>query len=411
MKKTIRDTLKITALGIAVLFTGLLTSCHDQIYQKINKEVKLEANGISGDINSIVRFNGKLYLSNGKLYEKDATPSRDTGLFNRQWKKVSTNLSEKGKSIGHIAADGNYIYAVVLTYKESKTTGYNQVSDRSLHYSSDGENWTEITKESLSSIIGSSPSIGSILTVMGNRAYDFASSCYDPLLANAYVKLYDSTDKKYKIYLLDGPSVPTSPVTSNNANENTESVVYFKGDDYFFDFYASAANDTYMYYTTSGSEKLYWANQLDYNSESGEYSYTVNGTERSYDEDSSYIYSIGVTADALILGTFYGAVNVKFKGTDSSDTDKYRIPENDPSDFSNSNNADSILNSNYVVNPIFVLEPDRVEDDTDTYAGITIYGSLSSSSGIFDETGLYAYYPARGYWNRDGTADDSSAGN
>ena len=98
-----------------------------------------------------------------------------------------------------------------------------------------------------------------------------------------------------------------------------------------------------------------------------------------------------------------GRVNISTDGT----------PESSSSDFSS--NGDSII-SEYVFK-VFVLDPSKQEDTasnengTDEYAASTIYGSIRGSSDTFSETGLYAYYPSRHKWNRDGTSDTSSGGN
>ena len=51
---------------------------------------------------------------------------------------------------------------------------------------------------------------------------------------------------------------------------------------------------------------------------------------------------------------------------------------------------------------VFVLDPTKPEGQTDEYASMMIGGSLTSSQDTFSETGLYAFYPSRHVWNRDG---------
>ena len=58
-----------------------------------------------------------------------------------------------------------------------------------------------------------------------------------------------------------------------------------------------------------------------------------------------------------------------------------------------------------------MLDQSKPEASSDEYAWMTIHYSITSSSLSFDEIGLYSFYPERGTWNRDGTADDSSDGN
>ena len=164
------------------------------------------------------------------------------------------------------------------------------------------------------------------------------------------------------------------------------------------------ANSKYIYY--ANGDNLYFAN--GWNSTDG---FTLDGVKTSAtDLKCNQIYSMAAAGDALLIGTTAGIKNVYFKSDDPSDP-TFGIPNSSTSDFSSKNNAATILNANYTIYSIFVLDPEMNEDDTDTYAAMTIRGSLSNTSGLFKETGLYAYYPDRGYWNRDGTANNKTSGN
>ena len=90
------------------------------------------------------------------------------------------------------------------------------------------------------------------------------------------------------------------------------------------------------------------------------------------------------------------------------------IPNSKTNEFSDSNNADSII-SEYVLK-VFILDPTKMDDvkntnGTDEYCCSTIYGSITGSADTFKESGLYAYYPERGTWNRDGTSNKELKGN
>ena len=97
-----------------------------------------------------------------------------------------------------------------------------------------------------------------------------------------------------------------------------------------------------------------------------------------------------MTNDHLLLGTSSGIYRVQI-GEDGK-------PASSVSDFNN--NAQTLLTSK--IPCLYVLDSSKNESETDEYASLVIQGYLSSSSDSFDETGLYAYYPGRGNWNRDG---------
>src|SRR5574344_2873798 len=99
---------KITAtvlLSLVAASVLALSSCHDDIYYMIDQEVTLETNGISGAINSIVRYGDYLYTQNGNVYRKPSTPSATTGLYNEQWTKVVNSSDSSSDYYGK-----NFVY-------------------------------------------------------------------------------------------------------------------------------------------------------------------------------------------------------------------------------------------------------------------------------------------------------------
>ena len=106
--------------------------------------------------------------------------------------------------------------------------------------------------------------------------------------------------------------------------------------------------------------------------------------------------------DYLIAGTVSGAFQVALStaSVPASSTTSSKV------------NLTSIFTSTFQVNPIFVYNSSLSIYNTDIWAAAKIRGSISSSThGVFDEVGLYAYYPGRSTWNADGTADETSEGN
>lgn len=419
----------IFAACIALVFCT--AGCYNDIYNMISGEVALEANGIRGDTNSIVRFKEHIYLSNGNFYYKTAASSNSTHEYNQQWKKgnipqlaaadSSPDFPGVPDGLHFLASDENYLYALMISWHETNL-GYQEPYSRTLWYTDKEEpaagDWKQID---LSDIIGEKPDPDSIKIIFDNqyvKVEEGANDAGDYDLSNrhAFVRLYNEEDKEEHVYRLNGGGAPER-VDGNNAGANTCTAVWFKGEDYFSEYYAFAAGEKYIYYaqsktevTTSGSNKyphassgsttLYYADE--WNGE--KFILGSDDSARAVALDAGSIYSIAVAQNYLLLGTSSGLSHTSLNDG---------VPNDKKSSFNS--NGNSIISS-YVFK-VFTLNPSGYEDSTDTekgtdcYACSTILGSISNSSDTFNKTGLFAYYPGRGTWNRDGTADAKSNGN
>lgn len=85
---------------LLVLFTF---ACKNEltIFEQINQETKLEKPDITGSVNSIVQFNGKLYASDGNIYSKDINVVRGWG-----------GTSKPSENIIKLASNGTNLYAI-----------------------------------------------------------------------------------------------------------------------------------------------------------------------------------------------------------------------------------------------------------------------------------------------------------
>jgi len=388
---------KILLLSILAASALCLTSCHDDIYYMISQEEKLETNGISGTINSIVQFGDSLYTQNGSIYKKTNDSSSITNLYNKQWTKIADPSDSSStfyeKYVYKLAADSTYLYAFAVSWYDTGA-GEKDPDSKYIYYSSDGgATWAAIADTSFSTILGGTDSKTNIVSIFCNGATAEGNR-------KAYARLYSTTDGANHIYLLNGGTIVTPYISTNGADSSTVAATYFsKTDDtYFSDSHAINSNGTYLYYS-NGTSVVYYAN--GWNS-SG---YTLDGssTVGSVSIDAGTIYDIGVTKDYLLLGTSAG---IKHTLLDSSS----KIPAASTSEFEN--NATSALTSSYKVNTLFVLDPTQNEYNTDLYATTEYEGTYTTSTtALFDEIGLWAYYPGRGTWNKDGTADDTTNGN
>lgn len=380
----------LLSLGLFTACALFFTGCHDDIYYMINQEVTLETNGITGGINSIVRFGTNLYTQNGNVYCKDVSKTSSvSGLYNEQWKKIvdiSSDATFSGMHCEYLASDAKYLYGFFAPNYHTDD-GENEPETKNIYCTADGETWSKIDLSSLG--ITDDNSVSYIKIIFCNRAVAAADRI-------AYANLYDTTTQANHVYQLNGTSAPTLIADgTNNAGSATIAAARYKGAEYFSNYRAFTANDTYIYYAKNGST-IYYADTWD--STNG---YTLAGTETGINEDDGSIYDIAITSDYLLFGTSAGVTHVALANN---------LPANGTSDFSN--NAASTLTSSYIVYNIFALDPTLPEYSNDLYGTTEYEGSYSSStSALFNEIGLWAYYPNRGTWNKDGTSDTSTKGN
>lgn len=410
-------------------FSFFFSSCYEDLYGRINEEVPLEKNGISGNTTSFTRCGNYIWHSNGNLYFKTNQQSsvyyKQTGEYNKQWQKAQVpSVANRENYIvkptaNFIVADDKNLYMIVYVWYEN-SRGENDIKSKHIYTTPitsstnaaeiKAEDWSEIDVSAICGTNNINPSnarYNSIQIIFDNQAVNDAKR-------KAYARIYNINSGTYKVYLLKGSSALSlaDEITENGAGSSTISAVYFPKDDktYFSDYYAMAANNDYIYYSTSktvsnnvsSSSVIYYANSYDNTK-----GFTKDGSSpTSVSLDAGGILSIGLTSNYILLGTTSGLKHVFLNDS---------VPSSNISNFSSGNNGGSII-SEYVFK-VFVLDPTKqddtrsVENGTDEYCVSSIYGSISSSSDAFEETGLYAYYPGRGTWNRDGTTDEATGGN
>lgn len=111
----------VTLLLIAAATTSFFGCKNDlTMFEQIDQETKLEDAVITGVVNSLVKFNSKLYASDGNLYTKNENDVR-------KWSKISGPAG----TIVKLAADSTNLYALT--------------ADKKLYYSSDGSSWQAAT--------------------------------------------------------------------------------------------------------------------------------------------------------------------------------------------------------------------------------------------------------------------------
>ena len=369
--KLFSKTVKYIIAPLFALTSLFFTSCHDDIYNMITREVALE-DGISGDIRSIVPFKNSLYLTNNNIYKKTAESSNSTGKYNGQWSKQSSPLSDG--TVLFLASDASNLYALTTTWEEDEDESEIVEKKRQLWTSSDGSTWSEV------SVTYDTSSASNLRILFDNQAQEISGNYVIPSSSRAaYITAYNGST--YITYKLNGTSV---------TDGKTNSSAYIKAacigsSTAFTSNYALAAGTD----TSSGTNRFYWAQNGStlYYSAAGATGLTSAG---SVDLDHGTIYSIAVTKNYLLLGTSSGIARVALSNG---------VPAGSTASFGD-NNADSLLTSRVPL--LYARNSSANEAEDDEYGCMNIYSYISSSNDTFKEIGLYAYYNGRGNWNRDG---------
>ncbi|MCK9170857.1 MAG: hypothetical protein M0P01_10625 [Treponema sp.] len=380
--------MKITTIIRVPIFSALLivvplffTGCQDVIYAKIMNEVTLDDATISGSINSIVRYSPDyittpsdytdyIFIENGNVYCKKASSvSHDT------WNKCMNGLTSvsydyynktfNGMQIIKLAADSQYLYALGITYEEDEDEGKNIPSAEYLYYY-DGSTWNKVTSVTTGSTSTSSPTI-------------FCTNTPNPEYRKAYLRTSSG------VFLLTGGTLNTTPTDSSATSACSAIYDYASGTVYFNNNWATGSNATTS--TTASSTVYYYYVDDDVLY----YSTDPSSFTLSSDLGITDIISMAVTSNAILLGTNGGGL-YKVSNTDGK-------PGGSTEDFST--NADSALGSPYRILAMLSVDPSDTETGATIYASADFSGTSSSSTGDYDDIGLWSYYASRGNWNRE----------
>lgn len=355
--------MKKTSLFISILLTAAtlsLTACQDEIFNEIRDEIELEDSTISGHINSIVRYQDPttsteyIVTENGNVYYKSANI-----LYKTDW----TKDTKWSGSASKVAADDTYLYALRTNWEEDVDEGeWVRDSTDILFKSSIDGTWTELH------------------TVEGDTTVAlFCTNSYNKGNREAYVRIGTTGVYKLSGSTWNGSSSMTIGTTnaSTAPTTSTLSAIKLGSTTYFFNSLAATSNET-----STNSTYIYYADGDDIY-------YFTNGTWNSVDVGSDDIYSMSYTSNYLVLGTDSGLQQSALSSN---------IPSSANDDFSN---ASSTLSSYYEVWAVLAVDPSTTIANNAIYAAIDYSGSISSTSAVFDNIGLWAYYSSRAKWNRE----------
>lgn len=353
MKKSFRKYISISIIAASLS----LISCHAPVFESILNEIPLEKNGIGGDITSIIKHGDNIYLTNGIVYKRPLKASGSLLEGNENWERVTANTSFKSDRISYIAG-GDKLYGISTSWniEDGKNT---DTDGRTLCYL-DGNTWK---------VVGDAPANITPVLVFCNEEG-----------TKAYVRMSDGS-----VYSLENGKCSTTSVASNCSS--TDGTKFYKGT-------TAHTLDSWVLYLNEEEDVLY---------------YDIGSETHKISPNVGLLTDFEVTGDTVIIGTKSSGL---FHVSKSEIVSK--IPGN--TDFSVtakpfSNNAKTIFISSYVVSKLFVADRSLSEDNTVIFAGLGLLGLPGTGQGLFQHKGLYAYYPSRGTWNRDGTNDDSTKGN
>lgn len=398
MKKSI-----INSIFLCAAFASLVgfSSCHDDIYGAINNEIKLNSSGLQGDMHSIVHYKNYILTCNGDIFYKTNEPSTTKGDYNGQWEKTTSPTSEKGDNgipatTYFLASDSEYLYALTYIWVENDD-GENEPKTATIYATNSdpasGLAWTKVEN-----ISGGNYSFENAKVIFDNKYFSVKAD--NSVLIDqreAYARIRATSQDTYKLYKLNGSAAPaevSNPTFVGGESDSTNAIsaCYFNSNTYFSKYYGMTSNDKCLYYTKTYTR----SNNVSRNS-SLYYITASDSNEQSVDLDAGGLLSIAAAKDYILLGTSDGLARVAINESTG-------IPNGDTTKMEG--NGNSVI-SEYVF-MVFVLNPNKkegsysTEEGTDEYASSTIYGSIRSSSDSWDDTGLYAWYPAKRQWNRDG---------
>ena len=197
----------------AALSSFFLSSCHDNIYELIEKEVKISKDGLNGDINSITECGGYLFLSRGDIFAKEAVQSSTLNGRNNGWKQVNKPQGSKSDFrvpaiAPFLASDGKFLYALSYTWDEGEDG--NNTPDTVKVFAAQIESpFTNIDWKSVDiSSINPSEKYGVQKIIFDNKSKTSGA---------AYVKIRSVNSTDYEIYKLNGTETP-SLVSISGAN-------------------------------------------------------------------------------------------------------------------------------------------------------------------------------------------------
>lgn len=411
MKKTLLHS--ITAL-LLLLSGFVFAGCQDPIFEAIREDVKPEEATVSGNISFITRYTAGneeflvLAADDGLRYKhKDANSHGEWHSYGTPFSLHHYDFdtsSHSGEQILAVLADSTTLYLISAAYNHTSVEGTSYPSSINLYAKNITATGTEWNSSGDWVSLDTKIDGFEIFNIEVNSTTKYFTSLFRVFQTNspkkehraAFISSYDSDNKVYKYFKLNGTSAPESytitdtdiidPTPSSDADyvPRALSAVYFNGGYKFFTSTCATTNETYTdeatYYYYTNSDSTFYCN---------------NGSANVKEvKTKTVISSMAICADSILIGHGY---TYGISGGIERAPIINGVPKDDESSSSFETNAQFQLTEAYMILALLNATPEKTEIDSSLYASITFSGAASN----FDNIGLWSYYPDRGNWNRE----------
>ena len=399
-----KKTLKIAASGLILLLLITLTSCWQPIFYELRKDVKPEEPTVSGVIPNITR-----YTADGIEY---MFLSADGGIrfkpiVNRvhgSWASYPTPFAllsydfqasaYVGQQIISVFATSDTLYILSAEYASNGSEGITIPSKINLWGKTNStvslsEGWT---------LINTVKDIN-LFPITKTLNTDYYTNWFNVFQTNspmsshrhAYICSWDFNSQRFRYFELKGIAEPeeiTIPVVEDTglagSISRVYSAAYLNGSIKFYNSRAVVTDETY----TEEAKHIYYG-------ENTALWYTDGTTPVMALNAGEYISCLEVCSDAILIGrgaTFTESKNAGIVKTSRNDNG---VPGTTLIPFVT--NASFQLSEVYTVLTLLNSTPGCAELASSLYSSVSFYGT----NGVYQNIGLWSYYPECGNWNRE----------
>ena len=400
MKKTLR----IAASGLILLLILTLTSCWNPIFYELRKYVKPEEPTVSGVIPNITRDTADgieyMFLSAEGGIRFKPVINRTHGCwatYPAPFSLISYDFQASayvGQQIISVFATSDTLYILSAEYASNGSEGITIPSKINLWGKTDSTLGTSTGWTLINTVkdINLFPITKTITTDYYTNWFNVFQT-NSPMSAHrhAYICTWDFTAQKFRYFELKGVAEPeeiTIPVVEDTALAGSVSRVYsaayLNGSVKFYNSRAVVTDETY----TEEAKHIYYGvtNSLWYTDGTTPVM-TLNAGE--------YIACLEVCSDAILIGRGATFAESKSAGIVKTSRNENGVPGTVLVPFVT--NASFQLSEAYTVLTLLNSTPGCAELASSLYSSVTFYGT----NGVYQNIGLWSYYPERGNWNRE----------
>ena len=394
----------IAYIGLILFSLVNFTGCWNPIFYELRKDVKPETATVSGNISQITRYTiqGKEYLflaADGGIRFKEASNTIHGTWFIYPAPVLLSSYSFDsssftGQQVIAVYANSTTLYAVTAAYTTTGSEGTTKPAKIFIW----GKTITALDSSEEWKLINSDESID-YFPIVKNTSTDYYYSLFNMFQTNtpqaAHRHFYFCTSSitgTNKYYEVVGTSAPVE-ITISKVEDGTEAVplprvfsaAYHKGAVKFFNSRAVTTNET----EEKDATRVYYSflNYLFYSDDNNNYVVRTNAGD--------YISSLATCKDSILIGRGAPNADTTHAGITKTTLDENGVPGEIIVPFAT--NAAFQLTETYPVVSLINATPSNNENSSILYASVTFYGA----KGVYDNIGLWSYYPERGNWNRE----------